>query len=65
MTLVVLAFVYTRPTWTVRLNYGTIAAVNSMEFNVVRQDRNIQFSLASKLRLGRCEVRTESQAGLM
>ena len=26
----------------------------SMEFNGVRQDRNIQFSLASKLRLGRC-----------
>ena len=35
-----------------RLNYGCIMAVNSMEFNGVRPAWNIQFGLASDLRLG-------------
>ena len=51
LNLVVLAFVYTRPALTVRLNYETIMAVNSMELNGVRPARNIQFSLASDARL--------------
>ena len=55
LTLVVLAFVYMRPALTVRLNYGFIMAVNSMEFNGVRPAPNIQFGLASDLRLGRHE----------
>ena len=63
LTLVVLAFVYMRPALTVKLNYVTIMAVNSMEFNGVRQAWNIQFGLAGNLRLGRRE--TESQARLM
>ena len=56
MTLVVLAFVYMRPALTVRLNYGTIMAVNSMEFNGVRPAQNIQFGLASELRLSQREL---------
>ena len=56
LTLVVLAFVYTRPALTVRINNGTIMAVNSMELNGVRPARNIQFSLASDARLGRCKL---------
>ena len=57
LTLVVLAFVYMRPALTVRLNYGSIMAVNSMEFSGVRLARNIQFGPASDLRLGRRELK--------
>ena len=56
LALVVLAFVYMRPALTVRLNYGFIMTVNSMEFNGVRPARNIQFGLESDLRLGRSEL---------
>ena len=55
LTLAVLAFVYMRPALTVRLIYGSIMAVNSMEFNGVRPARNIQFGLASDLRFVRHE----------
>ena len=54
---------YMRLALTVRLNYGSIMAVNSMKFNGVRPAQNIQFGLAGDLRLGQDE--TESQAGLM
>ena len=40
-----------RPALTVRLNDGSIMAVNSMEFNGVRPAQNIQFSLAGELNL--------------
>ena len=40
----------------IRLNYGSIVSVNSMEFNGVRPAWNIQFGLPGDLRLGRREL---------
>ena len=47
MTFVVLAFVYMKPTLTVRLNYGSIMADNSMGFIGIRPAPNIRIFRAN------------------
>ena len=51
-----------RPALIGRLSYGSIKAVNSMEFNGVRPGPNIQFGLASDLRLSWRELNHRSDS---
>ena len=58
LTLVVLGLAFVL---TARLNYGSIMAINSMEFNGVGLEYSVRSSRQPEIRL----ARTESQTGLM